>query len=193
MAEPTTYPVCQKFSIGFSAFEDRLLLSASTADAGALRLLLTRRLVIILLQQIIRNLLELTKLKQTPATFWREVLQINHQKAVQNKAIADKTPGVDTTPVVAEENAALFLVTGLTTQLQDEQLVLAFNGLPMPEGMQQAAGFVSIVALKLTAENIHQLVQMLVAKSEEAAWHLPVNLPWLESSLGQESKGQVQH
>lgn len=193
MSEPTTYPICQKFSIGFSALEDRLLFSASTADAGTLRLLLTRRLVVMLLQQIIHNLLELSELKQTPAAFWQEVLQINHQQALQQKAVAEKTLEVDTTPVVAEEDAALFLVTGLTTQLKDGQLILAFNGLPMPEGMQQAAEFVSIVALKLTAENLHQLLQMLVAKAEEAAWHLPIKLPWLESSWGQELKGQLQH
>ncbi|NLW03948.1 MAG: hypothetical protein GX029_01770 [Pseudomonadaceae bacterium] len=193
MAEQATYPLCQRFSIGYSVFEDRLLLSASTADAGVLGLLLTRRLVFIVLQQILNRLPDLTQLKQTPAAFWQEVLQINHQQALQQKAAADNEPEADTTTVVTEPDDALFLVTGLTTQLQESQLVLAFNGLPMPEGMQQATGFISIVALKLSVDNLHQLLQMLVGKAKEAEWHLPVELPWLEASWGQELKGQVQH
>ena len=120
-------------------------------------------------------------------------MQINHQQALQQKAAADNAPEADTAPVTIKSDNALFLITGLTTQLQEGQLVLAFNGLPMPEGMQQATGFVSVVTLKLSIENLHQLLQMLVGKAKEAEWHLPVELPWLEASWEQKLKGQVQH
>lgn len=194
MTNEVTYPLGQRFSISFSVFEDRLVLVASLADATSVRLLLTRRMVLLLLQQILRSLPDLTGLKQTHAAYWQEVLQLSHQQALQQKEIAENSADLDTRPVVAEQDAPVFLATGLSIQLQAECLVLAFNGLPRLETMQETTNTASIVALKLETEHLHQVLQILISKAEEAEWHLPVDLPWLEANLAETlPKGQVQH
>lgn len=43
MSQQSTYPLCQQFSVGYSTYEDRLLLTTELAGAGHTSLLLTRR------------------------------------------------------------------------------------------------------------------------------------------------------
>ena len=75
----------------------------------------------------------------------------------------------------------LFLATELTTQIDGEQLTLAFKGLAMPEAMVKPSQPAPIFAIPLQVENVHQLIELLIAKCQQAQWHLPLELPWLEA------------
>jgi hypothetical protein len=199
----TTYPVSNQFTMHFSPYEDRLIVRAMRRDGTEINMLLTRRMVMLVLQQLLGKLPELTGLEKTPAVYWQEVLQMAHQGAMEAKVSADKAltedpkaaeqpPGL----VPTDENRssesvprALFLATELTTQISGEQLTLAFKGLIMPDAMTRASQPEPVFAMPLQVENVHQLIELFIDKCEQAKWHLPLELPWLETPGGDKPAG----
>lgn len=191
-----TYPLTTKVNINFSVYEDRLVLRADRGQHGPVALLLTRRMVLVALQHLVGQLPRLENLDQTPAQYWQDVLQMAHQRAMEARPPAsNEKPEVDASANAAATNGPpatapeLFLATELTLKRNGRELVVAFKGLPMPQAMTNPSPHVPVVAIALQAENVHQLVQLLITKAHEAQWHLPLDLPWLESPG--ESKGSA--
>jgi hypothetical protein len=194
-----TYPLSKKLNINFSAYEDRLLMKAERAGIDDVTLLMTRRMTMLVLQQVLSRLPELSGLDKTPAAYWQEVLQMSHQGAMEAKTRADKAEvaqksaeavaekatqtASDTVVESAEPPAALgiYLATELTVQVKGDRLTLAFRGLQMPDAMTKASQHVPVLAIPLSLDNVHQLIELFITKAREANWHLPVDLPWLES------------
>ena len=195
-----TYPVSKKLNINFSAYEDRLLVKAERIGIDDVTLLMTRRMSILVLQQILSRLPELSGLDKTPAAFWQEVLQMSHQGAMEAKTRADKAeaeqkpastdmdlgsgsavPAGDEKAPDGQTAPAIYLATELTVQVSADRLTLAFRGLQMPEAMTKASQHVPVLAIPLSLDNVHQLIELFITKAREAHWHLPVDLPWLES------------
>lgn len=202
----TSYPISKQFTMHFSPYEDRLIVRAQRAGDSEVHLLLTRRMVMLVLQQMLAKLPELTGLEKTPAVYWQEVLQMAHQGAIEAKATADraladeKQAAADAQPVATQTGEddvkpatpvpeQLFLATELTTQISTEQLTLAFKGLAMPGAMVKACQPEPVFAIPLQVDNVHQLIELLIAKCQQAQWHLPLELPWIESPDGG-SKGK---
>lgn len=192
------YWLSKQLNISFSPYEDRLVLRAQRAEHDVVTVLLTRRMVMIVLQRLLSSLPELTGLEKMPAQYWQEVLQMAHQKAMQAKHDADNAQSKQqkaVQPAAAREGAPaasapaaapatetpIFLATELKTQLADKELTLAFNGLPMPRAMTTPSAHEPIFAAPLQADHVHQLIELLINKANDAQWHLPVNLPWLEN------------
>ncbi|MEB2400358.1 MAG: hypothetical protein OZ927_12530 [Alcaligenaceae bacterium] len=192
-----TYPLSTDINIVFSAYEDRLIVNAERPRHGAVHMLLTRRMTMIVLHQLLTKLPELTGLDQTPAEYWQEVLQMAHQKAMQAKRDTDKAAegaagpqdgeaeGAADAAADAAPQAAIYLATELIIKLDDKQLILAFKGLPMPKAMTQASAHEPVFAMPLSPDHVHQLIELLIKKAQDAQWHLPLDLPWLESPAPQ--------
>jgi hypothetical protein len=177
------YPVSKKLNINFSAYEDRLLVNAERIGIDDVTLLMTRRMTILVLQQILSRLPELSGLNKTPAAYWQEVLQMSHQGSMEAKTRADKVEA-EHKPLSAkpgEPSKGIYLATELTVQVSTDRLTLAFRGLQMPDAMTKAAQHVPVLAIPLSLDNVHQLIELFITKAREAHWHLPVELPWLES------------
>jgi hypothetical protein len=140
-------------------------------------------MTILVLQQILSRLPELSGLNKTPAAYWQEVLQMSHQGAMEAKTRADKVEA-EHKPLSAkpgEPSKGIYLATELTVQVSTDRLTLAFRGLQMPDAMTKAAQHVPVLAIPLSLDNVHQLIELFITKAREAHWHLPVELPWLES------------
>jgi hypothetical protein len=196
----TNYPISRQFTISHSPFEDRLVVRAQLADSDHdLHMLLTRRMVMIVVQQLLARLPALTGLEKTPSVYWQEVLRMGHEKALQAKAESDRrlaeqkeavpaSEGITSQDANIPKSAAqpirdnLYLATELTTLLRGEknqqQLLLAFKGLPMPDAMTEPRQHIPIFAIPLQADNVHQLLELITVKCNEAQWHLPLDLPW---------------
>lgn len=197
MSEQTTFPVSHQFTIGFNAFQDRLVLTTELSRHGLTTLLLTRRMVLLILQQIIKALPEVTGLKQTPINYWHDVLQLTHQKAMDDQIVNQKTFSLlqnkkldnevkltefkDGNLRVADTSIKrIYLATDLTLQHQKDTLILAFSGIHESESHLTSTPLIPILALSLETIHVHQVLQLLVIKSHEALWHLPIDLPpWL--------------
>src|SRR5690606_489692 len=131
--------------------------------------------------------------------YWKEVLQMAHQKAMQAKQDADgateaakaehigKAEDADKDDNGAKTKAAIFLATELTIRLDDKQLILAFKGLPMPQAMTQPSPPQPVLAMPLGPDHVHQLIELLIKKAQAAHWHLPLDLPWLDSPEPQDT------
>ena len=211
MVEPTdtdtTYWLSQQFKITFGPYEDRLIVTAHRGEHGPVNLLLTRRMVMIVLHGLLAKLPELTGLSKTPAQHWQEVLQMAHQQAMQSKQAGDQATApspTETPPTLADVSQAaaaaqaappeLYLATELIMQLEGKQLTMAFKGLPMPKAMVTASAHEPVLAVTLQPDHVHQLIQLLISKSQEAQWHLPLDLPWLENPQSQPtSLGTIVH
>lgn len=201
-SDDITYPVSKKLNINFSAYEDRLLVKAERLGIDDVTLLITRRMTILVLQQVLSRLPELSGLDKTPAAYWQEVLQMSHQGAMEAKTRADKAEAEQKPANVDVDQAAanavpasdaktkaadvpgipgIYLATELTVQVSNERLTLAFRGLQMPDAMTKASQHVPVLAIPLSLDNVHQLIELFITKAREANWHLPVDLPWLES------------
>ena len=187
----TDYSVCRQLKVNFIPLEDRLLVRAEN-DCRSLSMLLTRRMVILILQQLLTRLPEMSGLEKTPAAYWQDVLQMGHQHAMESKTrtdnatvskkAADKGAGEsdkDILPTESTSLANLFLATELIVQLNAQELTLAFRGLPMPGAMTEPSQHVPIFAIPLLVDNVHQLIELLTTKSHHAQWHLPLDLPWM--------------
>ncbi len=207
--QETAFPLSTSVNIVFSAYEDRLVLRSQRVNRPQVNVLLTRRMTIIVLAQLLANLPELSGLDKTPAQYWQEVLQIAHQNALESGRSAQtdtataggSEPGAESgsAPDTAEQEGVeltgspapkkkhgklkgdIYLATSLTMQRKDDQLILAITGLPMPCAMTEPCEREPLFAIPLQVEHVHQLIQLLIDKAQEADWHLPVNLPWLES------------
>lgn len=205
-ANETAFPLSSSLNLVFSAYEDRLLLRSKRVNRDPVNVLLTRRMTIIVLSQLLSNLPELSGLDKTPAQYWQEVLQMAHQTALesgrstgaemeqaaaaksakaetreQEEAQSDLADSLAERPKVDKLEGDIYLATSLTMQRRDEQLIMALSGLPMPRAMTNPCEKEPLFAMPLHVENVHQLIQLIIDKAQEADWHLPLNLPWLES------------
>lgn len=216
-----TFPLSTSLKIVFSAYEDRLVVHSRRVNREPVNVLLTRRMTIIVLAQLLANLPELSGLDKTPMQYWQEVLQMVHQTALASGRAAqdeenDETQEVSASVPAAGETGAsgdhaeaassegepdepeseqpessaarpgklegdIYLATSLTLMPQEGQLILAFTGLPMPCAMTEPCEREPLFAIPLQVEHVHQLIQLLIDRAQEADWHLPLNLPWLES------------
>lgn len=185
-----TFPVSEKLTINYSPYEDRLIVKAPRRAAAPVTLLLTRRMTVLILQQMLSRLAELSGLGKTPAEYWQEVLQMTHQQAMASKVKADQTAKASSEAAASAQPAAastadapdsIYLATELTIQVKEQQLTLAFKGLPMPKAMTQAAPHEPVLAIPLQLDNVHQLIELLINRAAAAHWHLPVDLPWLSA------------
>lgn len=205
-ANEMSFPLSTDINIVFSAYEDRLVLRSHRVNRSPVQVLISRRMVIIVLSQLLARLPELSGLDKTPAQYWQEVLQMAHQKALESgkaghnprsqgqsdaRGGAENEPSQEpSVPKVAEAAAEtqparfkgdIYLATALTLQRREDDLIMAFTGLPMPCAMTEPCEREPLFAMPLRTENVHQLIQLLIDKAHEADWHLPLNLPWLES------------
>ncbi|MBP0049730.1 hypothetical protein H9C73_13415 [Marinobacterium sp. AK62] len=157
-------------------------------------------MVLLVLKQILSKLPALTGLEQTPVAYWQEVLHLAHQQAMQRRATEtkaqpnasddaedtdadrpDHSEGQDNIEPQQKPPTRLYIATELTTQLDSDRLKLAFKGLPVPDAMQTPCPHVPVLAVSLEANHVHQVIQLLITQATNAMWHLPVELPWLET------------
>lgn len=189
----TTYPLSKQLKVTYSPYEDRLVVKSNNGPDGAVALLLSRRMVMIVLQQLLAKLPGLSGLDKTPTQYWQEVLSMAHQHAMQSKqqgqqtapsseAPSDQTPAADISKsATGHGHPAIYLATELTVKLESKRLILAFKGLPMPQAMTVACAPEPVFALPLLPGHAHQLIELLITKAQKAHWHLPLDLPWLEN------------
>ena len=164
-----TYPISQQIKVSFSAFEDRLIVRANRMEAEPATILLSRRMTLLILQQLLKQLTEMSELGKTPREYWHDVLQMSHQHAMQAKQEQDKAQAEAAQNGTNEDgssqealsvseqsiqDSALYLATELTVQPRDKELMLALKG----------------------------LIELLMTRAADAKWDLPLELPWQDAT-----------
>lgn len=192
----TTYPLSDQISIAFSALEDRLVVRSHNSNGKVVWLLLTRRMALVVLRQLLHQLHRISDLDKTPAQYWLDILQMDHQQALlYTEPLPASTAGGRATapaPAPAAVSApvptnaepvverALFIASRIHLENYPRYALLAFQGLPMPQAMTTPSAHLPVFAIRLDRDHLHQLIRLLTAKAKEAHWDLPVTIPWLE-------------
>lgn len=201
----TTYPLSDQISVAFSVLEDRLVVRSRNSNGRVVWLLLTRRMTLLVLRQLLQQLHRISDLNKTPAQYWLEVLQMDHQQALQAKKQTDQKVAAYEGPLPAAQNhlnpptalaeappkqalqstsnqeRAVYIATSVQLESYPRYALLAFKGLPMPAAMLTPHAHEPIFALRLDRDHLHQLIHLLIAKAKQAHWELPMNLPWIEA------------
>ena len=188
-----SYPISQQIKVSFSAFEDRLIIRARRMEAEPATVLLSRRMTLLILQQLLKQLTEMSELGKTPREYWHDVLQMSHQQAMQAKKVQDEAQASEASEEQKQDDALLvsdaslrdsdiYLATELTVQSRDKDLMLALKVLPMPDAMTQRTKHEPILAIPLQRENVHQMIELLMSRAADAQWNLPLELPWQDVS-----------
>jgi hypothetical protein len=200
-----SYPISQQIKVSFSAFEDRLIVRARRMEAEPATVLLTRRMTLLILQQLLKGLTEISELGKTPREYWHDVLQMSHQQAMEAKRVQDEAQKQSQSQSLmsgseekksdellvddeALRNSDIYLATELTVQAREKELMLALKGLPMPAAMTQRAKHEPILAIPLQRENVHQMIELLMSRAADAQWNLPLELPWQDSENPPDSR-----
>lgn len=198
-----SYPISQQIKVSFSAFEDRLIVRARRMEAEPATVLLTRRMTLLILQQLLKGLTEISELGKTPREYWHDVLQMSHQQAMEAKRVQDEaqtqsqsseTGGEESKrdELLVDDEALrasdIYLATELTVQAREKELMLALKGLPMPAAMTQRAKHEPILAIPLQRENVHQMIELLMSRAADAQWNLPLELPWQDPENPSDSR-----
>ena len=190
MSNSVSYPLCHRFGLSFSSFEDRLILS-SELSTGPVRVLLTRSIVIKIVKSLLTHLPTISKLDRTPRALWQEALNLSHQQALKQQDQTKQLPtdtslksgpttyNVNPDPNTTTIETKLYLATDVNSQPQDQHLMLGLIGLVIPQAMVTASPHLPILALALETQHLHQLLQMFLNKATEAQWNIPVDLPWM--------------
>jgi len=198
-----TYPVGHQLDIGFCPFADRLLLKARRMRRSDARLQITRRMTLLVLQQLLQQLSTMSGLDKTPIQYWQDVLRMAHEQAMAEKSRVDEQRAQSTvvnvpTDTVSGDRITItghggedqvrpvspgvdeYLATDLAVKLSSDELLLAFRGVPVASPVSRAAEPVPVLAISLKSEHVHQLIRLLISTAAKAQWHLPVDLPWLD-------------
>ncbi|MGC9457525.1 MAG: hypothetical protein ACP5DC_08350 [Halothiobacillaceae bacterium] len=188
------YPLGRQLRLHFSPYEDRLVLKVTLAAGAERTILLTRRMVMLVLRQLLKSLPDMLGLEQTPHAYWRDVLEMEHRAAMTDpvetggsaardtssrESAADDAAGDARQGTEEESTPSLYLATGVSAQRRNESLVLALDGLPLPDAMVNPSAHQALVAVVLEPRQLHQVLDLLVGQAEKANWHLPVDLPWM--------------
>lgn len=185
----TNYTLCTELVFSFSLYEDRLIAQALRKGTALSYVLFTRRMTMLVVQQLLKTLPRLTDLGRTPAEYWQETLRMNHERAMKAREPVNALhqqplsaePSVEAVPAVTHDtNLSIFIATEITIKFEEHQVIMAFRGLPMSQAMTQPQSTVPLFAIPLQVDHVHQLIELLIVKAREAQWHLPVELPWLE-------------
>ena len=195
MSNSITYPLCQRFSLSYSSFEDRLILAADR-PSDSVKALLTRSITIKIMTNLLTHLPLFTQLDKMPRALWQEALNISHQQALNmeketkqafmQQYVQSKTFNVQQTSQNTASETKLFLVTEVQSQRKDNQLLLGFSGLPLPDALTIPQQHSPIFALALESQHLHQLLQLFLNKATEAQWNIPFDLPWTMDTLSEQ-------
>lgn len=128
----TTYPLSDQVSIAFSALEDRLVVRSHNTNGDTVWLLLTRRMTLLVLRQLLQQLHRISDLNKTPAQYWLEVLQMDHQQAMQAKELADQHASSYSAPLPAAGS-------NLNPSRHGSAAKVASSTSPSAQGKEQAA------------------------------------------------------
>lgn len=184
--EGLRYPVSAKLNITYNSVEDRLVVLVQRLKKGPARVLLTRHMTIVMLEQLLARLPEMSGFNKSAPQHWQDILQITHHHAMQSRAATEKqnkaaaaAAGDEAERAAALAKAPTYLATGMTLGRRELRLLMALRGFLLPDSMtQQSPTHEPIMVIPLELEHVHQIIEVLMIRASEGHWRLPHELPW---------------
>lgn len=171
-----SFSLVHQLQLQYSPFEDRLILSTHGHDARTIRLLITRRLALPLFERLLSFSQE--------ANYWDEPLATQAPSAALDSQQAKHAtqasarlehetehPAESATPALDDALAQMYLATQVHFEQQGEHLAVAFEGLVLPDAMQQPQLHVPVFAFQLNGADLHKITHLFNREMERARWN----------------------
>lgn len=180
-----TFPSASKLDLGINLTEDRLVMVAHTAANGVRAMLLTRRMLVVLMDHYGKLLKQTSPAAKAQQKHQDEILQMEHIGALfSNSGTASASaPTEQEQPAsISFSLEATYLVTEVTLQMSENQLVIGFSGQRQHASGGDDAAVTPVAAFNLDRTNAHKVLALLNDKAREAGWGLDNLYPWLNNS-----------
>ncbi|WP_193171944.1 hypothetical protein [Nisaea nitritireducens] len=179
-----TFPSASKLDLGINLTEDRLVMVAHTAADGVRAMLLTRRMLVVLMDHYGNLLKQTSPAAKAQQEHQDEILQMEHIGALfSNNTASESAPTGQQQPApIAFSLEAAYLVTEVTLQMNENHLVIGFSGLRLHASSGDDATVTPVAAFNLDRTNAHKVLALLNDKAREAGWGLDTLYPWLNNS-----------
>tara|TARA_E500000318_G_scaffold88124_1_gene85248 strand:+ start:10054 stop:10650 length:597 start_codon:yes stop_codon:yes gene_type:complete len=179
-----TFPSASKLDLGINLTEDRLVMVAHTAANGVRAMLLTRRMLVVLMDHYGKLLKQTSPAAKAQQKHQDEILQMEHIGALfSNNTAGASAPTEQQQPAsIAFSLEATYLVTEVTLQMNENHLVIGFSGQQQQAPDGDEAAVTPVAAFNLDRTNAHKVLALLNDKAREAGWGLDTLYPWLNNS-----------
>jgi hypothetical protein len=179
-----TFPSASKLDLGINLTEDRLVMVAHTAANGVRAMLLTRRMLVVLMDHYGKLLKQTSPAAKAQQKHQDEILQMEHIGALSsNNTASASAPTEQQQPAsIAFSLDAAYLVTEVTLQMNENHLVIGFSGQRQQVSSGDEATVTPVAAFNLDRTNAHKVLALLNDKAREAGWGLDNLYPWLNNS-----------
>ncbi|MEO9901155.1 hypothetical protein [Nisaea sp.] len=179
-----TFPSALKLDLGINPTEDRLVMVAHTAANGVRAMLLTRRMLVVLMDHYGNILKQTSPAAKAQLKHQNEILQMEHIGALfSDKTASTSAPIEQQSPASnALHPETIHLVTEVTMQMNDDHLLIGFSGQRQNTANGNEAEVTPVAAVNLDRTNAHKVLALLNDKAREAGWGLDNLYPWLNNS-----------
>ena len=179
-----TFPSASKLDLGINLTEDRLVMVAHTAANGVRAMLLTRRMLVVLMDHYGKLLKQTSPAAKAQQKHQDEILQMEHIGAlVSNSTAGASAPTEQQQPAsIALSLESTHLVTEVTLQMNENHLVIGFSGQRQHASSSDEAAVTPVAAFNLDRTNAHKVLALLNDKAREAGWGLDNLYRWLNNS-----------
>ena len=179
-----TFPSALKLDLGLDLKEDRLVMIAHTTANGARAMLLTRRMLVVLMDHYGNILGQTGPAAKAQLKHRNEILQMEHIGALfSGTEQRTSASGEQQQPVSIElhpEN--VHLVTEVTMQMNGDHLIIGFSGQRQYTASGNESEVTPVAAVNLDRNHAHKVLALLNDKAREAGWGLDTLYPWLNNS-----------
>ena len=179
-----TFPSALKLDLGLNLKEDRLVMIAHTAASGARAMLLTRRMLVVLMDHYGNILKQTSPAAKAQLQHQNEILQMEHISALfADSEKSASAPGEQQPPASIELHPeSVHLVTEVTMQMKDDHIIIGFSGQRQNTATSNEADVTPVAAVNLDRITAHKVLALFNDKAREAGWGLDTLYPWLDNS-----------
>ena len=179
--ESRNFPITTSLDISFNEVEDRLIIDAQTKAHGNIKMLLTRRIILILLDFYEKEILKKQTLSDLSIEFQQSLAQTDHH--TEHPYLYEKMPEnkrIETFTDLTEE--APFLISQVHLKFNEEVFFIAFSGSQIVEKANYKSETYPAVALNLTKPESILVIGLIIQKTSKANWGLEDRYIWAHHS-----------
>jgi len=177
-----TFPSASKLDLGINLTEDRLVMVAHTAANGVRAMLLTRRMLVVLMDHYGNLLKQTSPAAKAQQKHQDEILQMEHIGALFSNSTASASDEQQQPASIAFSLETAHLVTEVTIQMNENHLVIGFSGQRQQASSGDEPPVTPVAAIHLDRTSAHKFLALLNDKAREAGWGLDNLYPWLNNS-----------
>ena len=179
--ESLNFPITTSLDISFNEVEDRLIIDAHTKAHGNIKMLLTRRIILTILDFYQKEILKKQTLTDLSIEFQQALTQTEHhtEHLYQYGKISENKRRETFTDLTED---APFLISQVHLKFNEEVFFIAFSGSQIVEKVNCKSETYPAVALNLTKPESMLVIGLIIQKTFKANWGLEDRYIWAHHS-----------